>query len=505
MSDADLPAIHTNSNADLLHYDVVVIGAGIHGASMASEAASRGLETLVVQGGYLGGASSCVPSDIVGIGLNELENLQLAEVFSNRTELQLMHKKAPHLVRPKLARMLKNSEVRSSRRINFGSSIYNALQPSKANTKQDNALQGSFNADAFEGPAIQEYSINYTRIVIALLQQLENQNGKILARHRLKQAQRQDKRWLLTLQDADTNENRHCTCNVLINCTGSLANNVLKDVLGLHSRTAAQSLYSAQLYVKLPQHWQHVAVLQRPNRSLVYAQNFDHQHLCLGPILADNGDEDSKQAAIEEVLSIWNQQSTTTLSNDDIVFCCWSTHPLVEDPSTEKLDATNTSLLDLNNPGNAAPLLSLFGNSLVRYHKLAEQGLDILQPFTRTPRNKAFRNRPLPGGEFGDQGTLHTLKQLEERYDFLHKEVVERLFYTYGVNALEILKNAHDKSAMGTDFGHGLYQCEVDYLIENEWVQNADDILWRRTYLGLGFSTKSRKDLELYIEKQLAS
>lgn len=496
------------------HYDVVVVGAGIHGASIACEASSRGLKTLLVQSGNLGGTASCSPADVVGAGLNLLENLHFPDVIANRDALNILYQKAPHLVRPINAYIVQAPQLRSVKKVNIGAKIYNRLQKVKTDDLEEvdkmragaeskgYLLHHGFKDEVLSQIPVREYSINYTRIVIALAQQLhKDENSLTLSHHKLIHAEREIGSWRLKIEDQRSKQEVFYQTNILINCTGCHSNNLLKDVLNAPSRSSAARLNSAYIYVNYEQNWRSAAVFQRENKSLVYAQNFDNRHLCIGPIIADSDDKKDKERAINELLSLWNQNAHKALNKEDIIHCQWSSHPMAEDPSLQKLDSTNTTLLDLNNPGNVAPLLNLFGNNLVQFRKIAEQALDILVVFTHAKRNPAYINEALPGGNFEGQTIEDVSQQLIRHYDFLDGETVNRLLLTYGSNAIQVLDNCHSVADMGLHFGEGLYQREVDYLRKKEWAETAEDILWRRTYLGLKLSLGQRQGLVEYLAR----
>lgn len=485
------------------HYDVMVVGAGIHGASMACEAASRGLSTILVQAGQLMGTASCAPSDIQGAGLNQLENIQIPDVMNNHEELSRLHHKAPHLVRPIESFFVRNPKIRSERKLRLGSRIYNRLQGISTPKKNQHNAQAQFNQAVLTDFGVQEYSVNYMRLAIALLQEFQSYtHTRILSNHTLTNAVREQHIWDLGVESGLSKKILPFTSKVIINCTGCHSSDLLKEVLGVSTRSTASRLNSAYLFINLSQQWDSAAIFQRPNKSLVYAHNLDNAHICLGPILAEDDSDIAKNRAIDECLSLWNQNTQLPITRHNIVHCRWSSHPLAEDPSKHKLASTNNTYLDLNNPGNAAPLLTLFGNNLVRYRKLAEQGLDILSPFTNAQKDNRFVEKPYPGGNFNEQKVEHVITQLCAHYPFLNTKVIERLVHTYGTNALEILNACHEEKDMGEDFGHGLYTREVNYLIEKEWATTADDILWRRTYLGLQFSEDETQKLAEYLSQQ---
>ncbi len=492
---------HQNHSTPI--YDVLVVGGGIHGASMACEAASRGLNTVLVHRGKIAGSSSCTPTDIVGAGLNLLENLQLPNVVSNHDELCRLNHKLPHLVTPQDTYVVQAPEIRSLRKLKFGLTVYNRMQGVNPVARGNKSFCQSFNNKTLADRTIREYSLNYLRVMIALLQQLDKYQSTKLFNHQLVNAEREADYWSVYLapqsDDEHTPPMTHFRAKVLINCTGCKTNEVLKEALGIASRSSAGRLDSGHIYIDLAQEWNATAIFQRENKSLVYAHNIDNQHISIGPILADDHSDSAKNKAIDETISLWNRNTQLPITRSNIVHSRWTSHPLVDDPSKHKLASTDATFLDLNNPGKAAPLLTLFGNNLVQFRKMAEQGLDILEAFTKAKRSPQFAEEVLPGGNFEGKDIADVQQQLCEHYGFLPPEVITRLLTTYGTNALEILSNCKSVDALGQHFGHGLYAREVDYLKANEWADSADDILWRRTYLGLQFTNEEVNTLTEYL------
>ncbi len=482
-------------------FDIAVIGAGLHGAGIALEAAGRGLKTLLIHAGRPGGSASCMPSDLVDAGLDKLEQFEFADVLSNFQELARLRARAPHLVRSLPTYIIQAPDVRSPRRLNMGVNIYRRLQkdPRPVAPADDAELSQTFAADTQFSAAIGAYAVSYTRLIIALLQQLEAFNAVTLRQHRLVGAGREKTHWQLEIRDLIGNETLTKTAKIVINCAGCDANVVLRDALGVTTRSCADSRVSAQIFVKLAQRWSSGAILQHPAKSTIGMHKLDNDHLCIGPIVADDNSAAAKARAVDAFVALWNAQASVPLRRDDIVHCRWSLRPLVEDPTTNRLGRANECFLDLNNPGHAAPLLNVFGNNFVQYRKLAQQALDILAVFTHKQSKADVATQCLPGGDFAGRKVSEVIRQLQDRYDFLPGATVARLVLTYGTRALDILQDARTPEDLGQHFGHGLYQREVSYLREHEWAECADDILWRRTYLGLAFSAAEVVALDAHI------
>ena len=90
-------------------------------------------------------------------------------------------------------------------------------------------------------------------------------------------------------------------------------------------------------------------------------------------------------------------------------------------------------------------------------------------------------------------------QELSRQFSFLSAATVRRLTRAYGTRASKVLGSATSDVALGEDFGAGLTEAEVDYLRREEWAVTADDILWRRSKLGLRTSAADKERLNAYL------
>src|SRR5699024_8933980 len=110
---------------------------------------------------------------------------------------------------------------------------------------------------------------------------------------------------------------------------------------------------------------------------------------------------------------------------------------------------------------------------------------------------------PLPGGEKADPGQI--VETLCSNQPSLPRPMIARLVFSYGTRAMTIIGKANTVEDMGTHFGADLYQAEVDYLIENEWARTTEDIIWRRSKLGLRMTEAETRTLTTYLEQTVAN
>jgi glycerol-3-phosphate dehydrogenase len=157
--------------------------------------------------------------------------------------------------------------------------------------------------------------------------------------------------------------------------------------------------------------------------------------------------------------------------------------PLYDDGASKAQEATRDYVLKLDHPENQAPLLSVFGGKITTHRRLAESALEKLKPFFPNAKGPWTAKGNLPGAlTYSDVAKYIATQQ--KNYSFLKPQNVLRLFRAYGTQMQEILGGARFASDLGKSFGP-LSEREIEYLRKNEWVQTADDILWRRSKLGL--------------------
>ena len=192
----------------------------------------------------------------------------------------------------------------------------------------------------------------------------------------------------------------------------------------------------------------------------------------------------------------------TAITPADVVWTYSGVRPLVDDGSGKPEAATRGYRLDLSEKGSGAPLLSVYGGKITTYRHLAEEAVDLLTGRLQALSGKAWtKSEPLPGGDFPLDG-LDALKgTLAARYPFLDAATVDRIARAYGTRAERWLNGAEGWQALGKSFGAGLTAAEVDFLRDQEWAASAEDILWRRTKLGLRLSAAEQKELADYLSR----
>jgi len=186
------------------------------------------------------------------------------------------------------------------------------------------------------------------------------------------------------------------------------------------------------------------------------------------------------------LLDFVNTYLRQPLTRAHIVWTYSGVRPLYDDGAKSATAATRDYVLSLDE--NGPLLLNVFGGKITTYRKLAEDAWEKLAsrfPDTHGPWTAGV---PLPGGDFPVDGVEGLIADLRTRHPFLSARWAQRLIRAYGTEAKAILNGASTPDELGRDFGATLTEAELRWLITHEYARTAEDVVWRRSKLGLRLS-----------------
>lgn len=474
--------------------DLLIIGGGINGTAIACEAASRGLNTLLAEARDISGGASSSTTGLLSAGLRQLETLDWDSVKRALNEQALLRERAPHLIHCREFHIAPNPGVRSNRRIKAGLYLYNLIQstevqqPLAVNTPEL-YLKPAFNNTL----TFNDCTVSDTRLTLSNALLARDLGADIRTRHKVVEARRQGGVWQVRLQPGHCAQTESVQAKALINAGGWHVNDILHNTLHLKTRCSARLLRGDHIVIRKPYAGQQAYVLQAENKRLIYLLPYTDDFAVLGATQTPMSED--KNHSTQQLLDIYNHYFYQPIKESDIVHHYSGVHALYDDPTCRDADKSPDYLLDLNCPDGNAPLLSVFGGWLTTHRLLAEQALDILQPYTRAPINRDLKHTLLPGGEIAEGNPKAFVDELQQAYPHLDKTLLQRLGDNYGTLSYQILGDSQYTKDLGHHFGCGLYGAEVRYLCHNEWAQTAEDILWRRTKLGLRMSDAEKAQL----------
>ncbi len=499
-------------------YDLMVIGGGINGAAIACDAAGRGLSVALAEMRDFAEGTSSRSSKLIHGGLRYLETYDFKLVRDALLEREILMDKAPHLVWPLRLVLPHVPGLRPRWMIRLGLFLYDHL----ARRKQ---LPGSQSVDFRKHPAGAALKPEFrhgfaysdcrgddSRLVIANLLGARNHGADILPRHRFVYARRQDGLWTVELENLLASERFELQARALVNAAGPWVVAVGKDIHGLSTSRRLRLVRGSHIVV--PRHWEgeHGYFLQTQDGRLMEAFPYEEDFTSIGT--TDEPWEEAPESVrisekeIDYMIAEVNRFLRRPVRREDIVWSYSGVRPLFEVGGTrdsELSTLTRDYSFEIDHADGLAPVLTIFGGKLTTHRKLAEDAMQRLSAFLHPAHPGRTAREKLPGGDFGADGIAAFEAAVRRQHGWLGDALARRYVRTYGTRARDLLAGARRVEDLGQHFGAGLYQRELEFLVETEWARSTEDVLWRRTKLGLRLSATEVEDLVQYFSSRFES
>ena len=484
-------------------FDLAIIGGGINGVGIARDAAGRGLSVLLAEQGDLAQGTSSASTKLIHGGLRYLEQYHFRMVREALREREILLRMAPHIVWPLRFVLPHHPGLRPWPLVRLGLFLYDHLGGRRI-------LPPTHTLDLRQDPAGVplkpahrrgfEYSdcwVDDSRLVVLNARDAASRSADIRTRTRCLAAERLADRWRLNLLDRTRREST-IHARAVVNAAGPWVSGVLSGILGQNAPDAIRLVKGSHIVV--PRLFAHDRgyIFQNGDGRICFALPFEEDFTLIGTTDEDfAGDPaDVEISAAEEayLLSAINQYLKLPVRREDIVWRYAGVRPLRDDRredarTTAAQKAPRDYVLEMDAPFGRPPALSVFGGKITVYRQLAEAALAQLAPFFPAMAGPWTARSHLPGGAFSWDGALALEGDLQLRYPFLPPTLLRRLIRSYGTEIPAMLGQARTLTDLGHNFGGGLHEIEVGWLIRNEWACTAEDVLWRRSKLGLRLST----------------
>nr|WP_312932564.1 glycerol-3-phosphate dehydrogenase [Pseudomonas sp.] len=496
------PAHPTSHLADC--YDVAVIGGGINGVGIAADAAGRGLKVFLCEKDDLAQHTSSASSKLIHGGLRYLEHYEFRLVREALAEREVLLAKAPHIVKPMRFVLPHRPHLRPAWMIRAGLFLYDHLGKRK---RLGASRSLRFGPGYPLKPAITrgfEYAdcwVDDARLVALNAMAAREQGADIRTRTRCLSAKRVDGLWNVELQQADGT--RHSIkARALVNAAGPWVASFIKDDLQLTAPYGIRLIQGSHLIVPRLYEGEQAYILQNEDQRIVFCIPYLDRFTLIGTTDREYSGDPAKVAITDSetdyLLNVVNAHFNHQLSRNDIKHTYSGVRPLCNDESDNPSAVTRDYTLALSAEAGQAPLLSVFGGKLTTYRKLAESAMAQLKPFFSQMRGSWTATSPLPGGEH--MSSVQALvDEVLAKHAWLSADIARRWVLTYGSRVWRLLEGIDGPEALGQRIGGGLFAKEVEYLCDHEWAIDADDILWRRTKLGLLTTPAEQQTLRDYL------
>lgn len=494
--------------------DILVAGGGINGVGIARDAAGRGLSVLLCEKDDLASHTSSASTKLIHGGLRYLEYYEFRLVRKALQEREILLRAAPHIISPLRFVMPHVEHLRPAWMIRLGLFLYD-------NLSRRSILSGSRSINFkshMSGPPLQDkfskgfvYSdawVDDARLVALNALGAKELGADIRTRCKVIAARRNTEGWQVTLQDSRLQEST-VFARCLVNASGPWVSSFLSEQIqpGMAKAQHAIRLVQGSHIVtrKLFNH-QYAYIFQNPDQRIIFAIPYMDQYTLIGTTdLEYKKDPDQVRISESEIAYLCNSINSyfkQSISPADVVWSYSGVRPLVGEEDTSNPSAvTRDYHLDLEQSSQGAILLSVFGGKITTFRRLAEEAVDLLSPLLGNSKPGWTAAATLPGGDIARADFDTFLTDFQTRHPWLLSSLAIRYAHQYGNRVAILLQGINCMADLGEQLSPGLYEQEARYLVRHEWAQQAEDILWRRTKLGLEATPQSVARLAEWLSK----
>jgi len=490
-------------------FDLAIIGGGINGTGLARDAAGRGIRVLLIEMNDLSSGTSSSSSKLVHGGLRYLEHGAFRLVREALNEREVLLRMAPHLVRPMRFMLPPLPGLRSPIMLRFGLVLYDLLGarkllPASRTVDLTHHVVGQPLQRTFRyGFEYSDCAVDDARLVVLNALDAAEHGAVIRTRTRCTRAERRHD-WELVLNARGRRDVK--TARVLVNAAGPWIGEVAETVIRQPLARPVRLIKGSHIVVRRRFEHGHGYLFEAPDRRVVFALPFADDFTLIGTtdenFVGDLNAPAPDVAEIKYLCGVVNDYFRDKVVPDELVWSFAGVRALYDDGAGKPEDVTRDYELVLDERPEEAPLLTIYGGKITTHRRLAEAVMAQIGRF--------FEARPpwtagshLPGGEFAPEDFDAEVTEFMRRWPFLSAAHARRLMHAYGRRAERFLKDAKSLDDLGKRFAGDLTTSEVRYLIDSEWAQNADDVLWRRSKLGLKITSEDRTALDRFIASEM--
>jgi glycerol-3-phosphate dehydrogenase len=493
-------------------YDLLIIGGGINGCGIARDAAGRGLKVYLCEMHDLASGTSSWSTKLIHGGLRYLEYYEFRLVREALIEREVLWGIAPHIVHPLRFVLPHHKGLRPAWLLRLGLFLYDHIGGRKRLPATTSLNLATDAAGAPLKPNLFQRGFEYSdcwvddaRLVALNARDAADRGAEIAVRTRAVAATRGPEGWALEVEDADTGQRRTVQGRVLVNAAGPWVDSVLTGVVRSHTKAHVRLVQGSHIVVRKLFEHDRCYIFQNGDGRIIFAIPYEGQFTLIGTTDQDYTGDPAKVAISPEetdyLCRAASEYFTRPVTPDDVVWSFSGVRPLYDDGASEAKAATRDYVLEMDAPDGLAAQLSVFGGKITTYRRLAESMLAKLAahlPKGSEAKRGWTATAALPGGDFPIDGQAALAAALGRDYPFLTEPEAQRLARSYGTRAKVMLGAATDRAALGPWFGE-LSATEVRYLMQQEWARRPEDVLWRRSKLGLHLTSDEQAALAAWM------
>ena len=488
-------------------FDMAIIGGGINGVGIARDAAGRGLSVLLIEQNDLASGTSSKSTKLIHGGLRYLEVYAFRLVREALIEREVLIRNAPHLTRPLRFVLPHHAGLRPAWMLRLGLFMYDhlggrhILPGTEVLDLTHHVVGEPLKREFRQGFVYSDGWVDDSRLVILNAVDAAERGAVIRTHTRLVRAEREGRRWQLVLSARGHRET--ASAGALVNAAGPWAVEVTEHLLRQKTKANVRLVKGSHIVVRRLFEHDHAYIFQNADGRIVFAIPYERDLTLIGTTDEDFvGDLAAPTASPAEITYLCRAASVyfrNPVTPDQVVHAFAGVRQLYDDGARRAKDLTREYVLDLEGRAGRAPLLTVYGGKITTYRRLAEAALQRLAPYFKLGAPWTA-DAPLPGGDFPYDGVEALTARARGLWPFLTEPNARRLVRAYGTRVDRILGGVRIMDELGERFGDELTSAEVRYLMRHEFAETADDVLWRRSKLGLRTGADAEAALTRFME-----
>lgn len=478
-------------------YDLAIIGGGVNGCGIARDAVGRGNSVFLCEMNDLASGTSSWSTKLVHGGLRYLEYYEFRLVREALIEREILWQIAPHIIRPLRFVLPHHAGLRPAWLLRLGLFMYDhiggrhLLPPTRSVDLATDAVGKPLISGRYKKAF--EYSdcfVDDARLVALNARDAADRGADIRTRTKAVEIRQADGIWHVTTEDTLSGGRSTIQARALVNAGGPWVEQVLTSGAGVNAKAKVRLVQGSHIVVRQLYAHDRAYMFQNADGRIVFVIPYQDDFTLIGTTDRDYDGDPAKVKATDEEIEYLCKSVSEYLAKpvkpSDVVWNYAGVRPLYDDGASEAKAATRDYVFELDTPGGA-PLLSIYGGKITTYRRLAEEALERLAPYLNSAKAKEgwTATAALPGGDMDVSAVIALTAELKRDHPFLAHAHANRLAHAYGTRATKLLGSSKSMADLGQLFGDTLTEAEVRYLMTNEWAVTAEDVVWRRSKLGL--------------------
>lgn len=491
-------------------YDLLIVGGGINGAGIARDAAGRGLSVMLVEKDDLAQHTSSASTKLVHGGLRYLEHYEFRLVRESLKEREVLLRNAPHIIWPLRFVLPHDTDLRPAWLLRLGLFLYDniggrkLLPPTRRVNLRKAPHTGVLEPRLTKGFEYSDCWVEDSRLVVLNALDARERGARVETRTACTALHRNGNHWVAALSSGET-----VTAKAIVNAAGPWVDDILGRALPAGNHENLRLVKGSHLVVPQLFEGEHCYIFQNGDGRIVFAIPYEHDFTLLGTTdVTYEGDPDAVHIDDAErayICDAVNEYLATDVHPQDAVWSYSGVRPLYDDKASSNSTVTRDYMFELDGGGDVPPILSIFGGKITTYRKLAEHALKQLRQDGLEMGRDWTRDVHLPGGRMDPGYVDDFIVEWQQRLPGFPQKGIARMVRAYGTRIERILGGKNGVGDCGAHIGGDLYAAELAYLVEEEFARCADDVLWRRSKLGLHLDDAGKQAVGDWFERTRVS